>query len=482
MITENGWPSCRADQLDRTPIPGTDIILPLQQGQPSKILKAFAADLNWYVESAYNSRGSADEGGWTQTNSVPTSNHIGGTAFDYNWSDHPMGPAVEDAAAGWLWSEIVGGNEIPRVRELLEFYEGMVFWGADWRSPKDSMHFQMGYGTYGDSRTQDFINRKIKSNGFSSFKEHKEANTPNVDVTLLLSEAMGGTVGVNYQAFVASVRQCLQNCECNNIRRIAMWCAQVGTESAGLKYMEEIASGDAYEGRVDLGNTQPGDGRRFKGRGPIQVTGRHNYTVLSKWAFEKGLVSTPNMFVNNPDLLASITYGFMGVTWYWTTQRPLNTASDAGDVTLATKYVNGGNHGLPDRKARYARCMEMGDRILNLTVGDDDWMSDPEIVKMIKEIHGALFNPIASQSRYKEVDEGKRWRLHELVKNDDGMVHESYVERLAILGDPQNIKLVARNASGSDEYAKSVLLRIEDRFLTTEQKSLKGKIAQERSE
>ena len=56
MITENGWPSCTSNQLDRSPIPGTDIVLPLQQGQPALVLKAFAADLNWYVESAYNSR------------------------------------------------------------------------------------------------------------------------------------------------------------------------------------------------------------------------------------------------------------------------------------------------------------------------------------------------------------------------------------------------------------------------------------------
>src|SRR5438105_4889581 len=106
--------------------------------------------------------------------------------------------------------------------------------------------------------------------------------------------------------------------------------------------MEEIASGAAYEGRGDLGNTQPGDGVRFKGRGPIQVTGRHNYTALSQWAFDKGLVPSATFFVDQPAQLASTRYGFIGVTWYWTTQRPMNDAADAQDLVRATQYVNGG--------------------------------------------------------------------------------------------------------------------------------------------
>ncbi|HEY1411010.1 MAG TPA: hypothetical protein VGF36_02655, partial [Rhodopila sp.] len=83
MITENNWPSCGAAQCDKSPIPGTQINLPLQQGQPATIMKAFAADYHVYIESLYN--GAQDEGGWTPTNSVGTSNHLGGTAMDLNW-------------------------------------------------------------------------------------------------------------------------------------------------------------------------------------------------------------------------------------------------------------------------------------------------------------------------------------------------------------------------------------------------------------
>jgi D-alanyl-D-alanine carboxypeptidase len=164
VITENGWPSCRSDQLDRNPIPGTELVIPLQRGIPSAILKAYAADYHLFVESLYNSRGGSDEGGWTPTNSVATSNHLGGTAMDLNWNDHPFHVRGTFSA-----------DQMSTLREILAYYENTVFWAGDWDDPVDEMHHQMGYNTYQNPHCEDFIGRKIRSDGFSFFRKGQDA-------------------------------------------------------------------------------------------------------------------------------------------------------------------------------------------------------------------------------------------------------------------------------------------------------------------
>lgn len=163
QVTENGWPSCGPDMLDRSSVPGVDIVIPLQRGQPNTILKAAAADIHLFVESLQNSRGGTDEGGWTPTNSVATSNHLGGTAMDLNWDDHPF-------RVRGTFSD----DQVATIRELLDYYEGTLFWAGDWDDPVDEMHWQMGYGTYQNPNTQDFIDRKIRSDGFSFFRKADE--------------------------------------------------------------------------------------------------------------------------------------------------------------------------------------------------------------------------------------------------------------------------------------------------------------------
>lgn len=123
--------------------------------------------------------------------------------------------------------------------------------------------------------------------------------------------------------------------------RAAHFIAQVGHETASFLYMEEIASGAAYEGRTDLGNTQPGDGKRFKGRGLIQLTGRSNYTAYSK---DCGVD-----YVNNPFAVVSDPFVCVDVAcWYWS-NRKINELADRDDVKAVTKAVNGGFNGLDDR-------------------------------------------------------------------------------------------------------------------------------------
>jgi hypothetical protein len=148
-----------------------------------------------------------------------------------------------------------------------------------------------------------------------------------------------------------------------------MWCAQIGHESVSLKYTNEIwgptAAQRGYEGRASLGNNQPGDGHRFAGHGPIQLTGRANHTAFSRWCYSKGYITDPVLFALHPELVAQPHWGFLAASWYWTVARAnLNVASDQGNVVWATQMINGGTNGLSDRTLRWNHCRPLGARLL----------------------------------------------------------------------------------------------------------------------
>jgi putative chitinase len=124
--------------------------------------------------------------------------------------------------------------------------------------------------------------------------------------------------------------------------RIAHFLGQTCHESAGYRTTEEFASGRAYEGRADLGNTQKGDGPRYKGRGLLQLTGRANYADYGK-ALGVDLV-------NNPTLAAEPALSLKIACEYWK-RRNINPDCDRDDVQAVTRKVNGGLNGLSDRIA-----------------------------------------------------------------------------------------------------------------------------------
>ena len=127
----------------------------------------------------------------------------------------------------------------------------------------------------------------------------------------------------------------------------AHFLAQCAHESGGFVYREELASGAAYEGRRDLGNTQPGDGVRFKGRGYIQLTGRANYTRF-------GPVAGAN-FVGNPIIVAQQYYAETACL-FWAANRLGEKCVDSSILTVKviTRRINGGYNGLDDRIRRFA--------------------------------------------------------------------------------------------------------------------------------
>lgn len=156
--------------------------------------------------------------------------------------------------------------------------------------------------------------------------------------------------------------------KCTNVQRASMFCAQVGQECDGMRTYEEYASGAAYEGRADLGNTQRGDGVRFKGRGLIQLTGRNNYGLFSRWAYDQKLVPSPTYFVDNPAKVGDLPWAFTATVWYWIVARPkINSMCDDNDIYGVTRAINGGLTHIDERIARWNRCRALGNAILPTT-------------------------------------------------------------------------------------------------------------------
>jgi putative chitinase len=123
---------------------------------------------------------------------------------------------------------------------------------------------------------------------------------------------------------------------------IAEFIAQISHESAEGHFLQEIATGDAYEGRKDLGNTHPGDGRRYKGRGLIQCTGLVNY-ILMGHLLELDLV-------NHPELLEEPKNATDSAAAFWWNHHLDNLALKK-DFVAVTKVINGGTNGLASREA-----------------------------------------------------------------------------------------------------------------------------------
>lgn len=151
------------------------------------------------------------------------------------------------------------------------------------------------------------------------------------------SEAIGAALGVF--AVTSPARQ-------------AAFLAQIGHESGRLAYVREIWGPTPaqlrYEGRKDLGNLRPGDGRRFLGRGLIQITGRSNYTALRD-GLRDYLPSVPD-FEASPELVELPRWAAYSAGWFWATHG-CNEMADVNAFMQITRRINGGTNGYEDRLA-----------------------------------------------------------------------------------------------------------------------------------
>jgi len=182
------------------------------------------------------------------------------------------------------------------------------------------------------------------------------------------------------EGFVEPLNKAMERFEINNPQRIAMFLAQIGHESGGLKHVKENLNYRSsqllkvfpkyfrdrdpadyerkpekianlvYGGRMGNGTEETGDGYKYRGRGLIQLTGHDNYN-----AFANGVgisIDEAVTYLETPEGAA------MSAAWFWNS-RKLNAVADAGDVVKATKLINGGTIGLEDRKELYEEALEI---------------------------------------------------------------------------------------------------------------------------
>ncbi|GIV61139.1 MAG: lysozyme [Rhodothermaceae bacterium] len=161
--------------------------------------------------------------------------------------------------------------------------------------------------------------------------------------------------------FVEAINATMARYAIDTYRRESHFLAQVLHESGRLRYTEELwgptPAQQRYEGRADLGNTRPGDGFRFRGRGLIQLTGRANYTAYSR--------DTGIDYVGDPDALAEPLAAADVAGWFWHRHR-LNALADRNDVYALTRRINGGLNGIMDRIALLRRVRTVLLRIPDL--------------------------------------------------------------------------------------------------------------------
>lgn len=170
----------------------------------------------------------------------------------------------------------------------------------------------------------------------------------------LLDYVAGRDTGTTGQGIADALDQYAPQYAVNTPLRLAHFIAQACHETEGFRYLKEIwgptPAQEGYEGRADLGNDRPGDGRLYCGRGIFQLTGRANYARIGA-ALQLPLEVEPEL-ARDPQISTRIA------CHYWQTHC-INVPADADNIARVTRLVNGGLNGLVDREACLARAKEV---------------------------------------------------------------------------------------------------------------------------
>lgn len=176
-------------------------------------------------------------------------------------------------------------------------------------------------------------------------------------ITPALLQAAMGCTQERALLFARPLAEACERFDITTPARLAAFLAQIGHESGGLRYVTELASGEAYEGRKDLGNTHQGDGVRYRGHGLIQITGRANHREQQPLLILAGYDDVPD-FEAHPEALCLPRWACASAAAYWH-KRDLSALADTGrpeDFERITRRINGGLNGQADRLLRWERA------------------------------------------------------------------------------------------------------------------------------
>jgi putative chitinase len=187
--------------------------------------------------------------------------------------------------------------------------------------------------------------------------------------------------------------------------RLCHFLAQLCTESDHLKVTREYASGAAYEGRRDLGNTQLGDGRRYRGRGLIQTTGRANYAEALREIAKLG-IACPD-FEADPERMEEFPWALLGGVVYWN-KRNINRHADRDDVMAVTKAVNGGLNGFDYRQTYLAKAKTIWPMYRDVTASAGPTKIHPDLKERLPNVVQTLLAACGHDPGPIDGDIGKR--------------------------------------------------------------------------
>lgn len=180
--------------------------------------------------------------------------------------------------------------------------------------------------------------------------------------------------------------------------RLCHFLAQVAHESDGFHTTTEYASGNAYEGRANLGNTHRGDGRLYRGRGLIQCTGRSNYRTFTAWA--KSELDCDINFVAHPEKVATFPWALLSALWFWDSHH-LSGLADQNNLRAITRVINGGTNGLIDRQYWFKKAWEIwGDDDDINHAGEGKSLFQSKLVAAGSVLGGTSISSVADMSGY----------------------------------------------------------------------------------